>query len=68
MSQTRQSRPLSVAMGTATFVANDDIAACVDVLHVRRAGGYLVHCRFRPSRKCCTGVSKGTCHVLATCW
>ena len=34
MSQTRQSRPLSVAMGTATFVANDDIAACVDVLHV----------------------------------
>ena len=34
-SQTRQSRPLPVATGTATFVGNDDIAACVDILHWR---------------------------------
>ena len=32
-SQTRQSRPSSVAMGTATFLANDDFATCVEVPH-----------------------------------
>ena len=30
-----------VATGTATFVGNDDIAACVDILHWRLAGEYL---------------------------
>ena len=46
------------------------LAACVDVLDPvfpPLAGGYLVvHCRSRPSwrcRKCCTGVSKCSCHV-----
>ena len=49
------------------------LAACVDVLPVSSprfpASGwqlsFFVHYQFRPSQRCCTGVSKCTCHAVS---